>query len=150
IRRYRLRVRTGPGADGRHRYDAAGRCRPFSFYYDPQAEAIGKYETELEKLLKDRQDEFTERNLELKEGVFTAVADPRKPSVPPPMETVPPFLNFAPMKNAIEQLKKSSERYSKALAAWQAKGSREPQPDTLSKINSDLLGISRLFLNPKG
>ena len=48
--------------------------------YSPQAEAIAKYESELEKLLKDKQDEFTERNLELQEGVFTATADPRKPS----------------------------------------------------------------------
>ena len=36
--------------------------------YSPQAEAIAKYEAELEKLLKDKQDEFTERNLELQEG----------------------------------------------------------------------------------
>jgi N-acetylated-alpha-linked acidic dipeptidase len=120
------------------------------FDYAPQAEAIGKYETELEKLLKDKQDEFTERNLELKEGVFTATADPRKRSVPPPAETVPPYLNFAPMKNAIEQLKKSSERYSKALAAWQAKGSPALPPDSLNKINSDLLSVSRLFLEAKG
>ena len=41
--------------------------------YSPQAEAIAKYESELEKLLKDKQDEFTERNLELQEGVFTAI-----------------------------------------------------------------------------
>ena len=40
--------------------------------YSPQAEAIAKYEAELEKLLKDKQDEFTERNLELQEGVFKA------------------------------------------------------------------------------
>ena len=91
--------------------------------YSPQAEAIAKYESELEKLLKDKQDEFTERNLELQEGVFTAIADPRKPSVPPPVETVPPYMNFSPMKNAIELLKKSSERYSKALSDWHAKGS---------------------------
>jgi N-acetylated-alpha-linked acidic dipeptidase len=120
------------------------------FDYAPQAEAIGKYETELEKLLKDKQDEFTERNLELKEGVFTATADPRKPSVPPPAETVPPYLNFAPMKNAIEQLKNSSERYSKALAAWQAKGSPALPTEALNTVNADLLGVSRLFLNPKG
>ena len=50
--------------------------------YSPQAEAIAKYETELEKLLKDKQDEFTERNLELKEGVFTATSDPHKTYVP--------------------------------------------------------------------
>ena len=40
--------------------------------YAPQAEAIAKYEAELEKLLKDKQEEITERNLELQEGVFTA------------------------------------------------------------------------------
>jgi N-acetylated-alpha-linked acidic dipeptidase len=118
--------------------------------YSPQAEAIAKYEEELEKLLKDKQDEFTERNLQLKEGVFTATADPRKPSVPPPVETVPPYMNFAPMKNAIDLLKKSSERYSKALADWQAKGSHPLSAQALEPINADLLGISRLFLNEKG
>ena len=55
--------------------------------YAPQAEAIAKYEAELEKLLKDKQDEFTERNLEIKEGVFTATNDPRRPTLPPPAET---------------------------------------------------------------
>jgi N-acetylated-alpha-linked acidic dipeptidase len=118
--------------------------------YSAQAEAIAKYEEELEKLLKDKQDEFTERNLQLKEGVFTAMADPRKPSVPPPVETVPPYLSFAPMKNAIDLLKKNSERYSKILADWQAKGSPPLSPSDLQSINADLLKISRLFLNEKG
>ncbi len=118
--------------------------------YAPQAEAIAKYEAELEKLLKDKQDEFTERNLELQEGVFTATADPRKPSVPPPLETVPPYMNFAPMKNAIELLKKSSERYSKALSDWHAKGSPALSEQSLQQVNADLLKISRLFLNEKG
>jgi N-acetylated-alpha-linked acidic dipeptidase len=118
--------------------------------YSPQAEAIAKYEAELEKLLKDKQDEFTERNLELQEGVFTAIADPRKPSVPPPAETVPPYMNFSPMKNAIELLKKSSERYSKVLSDWQAKGSPALSEQSLQLVNADLLKISRLFLNEKG
>ena len=118
--------------------------------YSPQAEAIAKYESELEKLLKDKQDEFTERNLELQEGVFTATADPRKPSVPPPAETVPPYMNFSPMKNAIELLKKSSDRYSKALSDWHAKGSPALPEQSLNLVNADLLRISRLFLNQKG
>jgi N-acetylated-alpha-linked acidic dipeptidase len=117
------------------------------FDYAPQAEAIAKYETELEKLLKDKQDEFTERNLQLTEGVFTAMADPQKPSVAPPVEIVPPFMNFAPLKNAIDLLKKSSERYSKALASWQAKGSPSASMDV---VNADLLKVPRLFLNEKG
>jgi N-acetylated-alpha-linked acidic dipeptidase len=118
--------------------------------YSPQAEAIAKYETELEKLLKDKQDEFTERNLELQEGVFTATADPRKPSVPPPVEAVPPYMNFSPMKNAIESLKKSAERYSKALSDWHAKGSPALPDQSLQLVNADLLKISRLFLNEAG
>jgi N-acetylated-alpha-linked acidic dipeptidase len=117
--------------------------------YAPQAEAIAKYETDLEKLLKDKQEEFTERNLELQEGVFTATSDPHKTYVPPPAETVPPFMNFAPMKNAIELLKKSADDYSKALAKFKSSGATI-SPQSLDAVNADLLGISRLFLNEKG
>jgi len=116
------------------------------FDYAPQTETIAKYESELEKLLKDKQDEITERNQELQEGTFTATADPHKKSVPPPTETVPPFMNFAPMKNALELLKKSADRYTTALGKFQASGSQS----SLDTVNADLLGVSRLFLNEKG
>jgi len=118
--------------------------------YSPQAEAIAKYETELEKILKDKQEEFTERNLQLKEGVFTATSDPRRPLLPPPAVEVPPYMNFAPMKNAIEVLKKSAERYSKALSDWRGKGSPTLSPQAVETINADLLKVPRLFLNEKG
>jgi len=118
------------------------------FDYAPQSEAISKYEADLEKLLKDKQEEITERNLELQEGVFSATSDPHKTFVPPPVETVPPFMNFAPMKNSLELLKRSSERYSKALAKFQAGGAASQA--ALDRVNDDLLSISRLFLNDKG
>jgi N-acetylated-alpha-linked acidic dipeptidase len=54
------------------------------------------------------------------------------------------------MKNAIELLKKSSERYAKALSDWHAKGSPTLSEQSLQQLNSDLLKISRLFLNEKG
>ena len=120
------------------------------FDYAPQAEAIAKYETELEKLLKDKQDEFAETNLQLQEGVFTATSDPRRPTMPPPAETVPPFMNFAPMKNAIDLLKKSADRYSKALSSWQQKGSPDRSSQSLAAVNADLLKVGRLFLNERG
>jgi N-acetylated-alpha-linked acidic dipeptidase len=118
--------------------------------YAPQAEAIEKYEGELEKLLKDKQEEFTERNLELQEGVFRAINDPRRPTVPPPVEAVPPYINFAPMKNALEALKKSSDRYSKALSKWQAAGGPNESTQKMELLNEDLLKVSRQFLNEKG
>lgn len=118
--------------------------------YAPQAAAIAKYEAELEKLLKDKQEEFTERNLEIKEGVFKATEDPRRPTLPPPAEAVPPYMNFAPMKNAISVLKASADRYTQALARWRSAGSPPLKSESLQLVNADLLKISRLFLNSKG
>jgi len=120
------------------------------FDYAPQAEAIAKYESELEKLLKDKQEEITERNTEIQEGAFTATADPHKTFVPPPVESIPPYLNFAAMKNSIETLKKSAERYSKALAQFRNVSDGAVSASSLETVNADLLGISRLFLNEKG
>ena len=120
------------------------------FDYSPQADAIGRYEAELERLLKEKQDEFKERNLELTEGVFKAMLDPHRPTAPPPAETVPPFINFAPMKNAAARLKKAADRYSQALAAYEAKGSPPLPAQSLTVINGDLLRVSRLFLNRRG
>ena len=120
------------------------------FDYTPQAEAITKYESDLEKLLKEKQEEIAERNTEIQEGAFTATADPHKTFVPPPVEAVPPYMNFAPMKNSIETMKKSAERYSKALAKFRSATDGAVSPSSLEAVNADLLRISRLFLNDRG
>jgi N-acetylated-alpha-linked acidic dipeptidase len=118
--------------------------------YSPQAEAVAKYEAELEKLLKDKQDEFRELDLELQEGVFKATSDPRRPLNPPQQEAIPPFINFAPMKNSIALLRKSAERYSRLLGAYEAAGSPDLPSQSVALINADLLRVSRLFLNSQG
>lgn len=118
--------------------------------YLPQAEAIGRYETDLEKLLKDKQEESAERNLELAEGVYAAIDDPRRPLAPPATDDVPPFMNFAPLKNAIGILQAGAEHYARAMAAYRAKGSPALPEKAASLVNADLLRVSRLFLNPKG
>jgi N-acetylated-alpha-linked acidic dipeptidase len=119
------------------------------FEYSDAADTIDRYVKELEKLLKDKQDEITERNLELQEGVFTATADPRKTYVPPPAKPVPPFMNFAPLKNGAESIKKSAERYQAAFAKWQKDGSDLPS-DVTAGLNADLLKIQRTFLTQRG
>jgi N-acetylated-alpha-linked acidic dipeptidase len=118
--------------------------------YAPQAEAISKYEAELESLLKQKQDEYGERDLEIREGVYAATVDPRKPLLAPPAEPVPPFINFAPLKNAVGILQKSAARYSSALVAYRAKGSPALAAPALAKLNEDLLVVSRAFLNSRG
>jgi N-acetylated-alpha-linked acidic dipeptidase len=119
------------------------------YEYKQQAETIGRYVKELEKLLKDKQDEITERNLELREGVFTAMADPRKTYVPPPAKEVPPFMNFAPLKNGVEAIRQSAERYEVGFAKWQASGNALP-PQTSAALNEELIHIQRAFLTERG
>ncbi len=119
------------------------------FEYADEAETIAKYVSDLEKLLKDKQDETTERDLELKEGVFNAVADPRKTSVPPPVEAVPPFMNFAPLKNGVELIKSSAERYQAAFARWQAAGAPAPR-ESITRLDLDLIQVQRAFLTEQG
>ncbi len=82
--------------------------------------------------------------------MFKASADPHKTFVPPPQETVPPFMNFSPLKNAIEHLKKSADLYSQALAKWKAQGSPAIPQQSLDLVNADVMRVSRLFLNQQG
>jgi N-acetylated-alpha-linked acidic dipeptidase len=119
------------------------------YEYKGQAETIGRFVKELEKLLKDKQDEITEQNLELKEGVFTATSDPRKTYVPPPAKVVPPFMNFAPLKNGVEAIKASADRYEAAFSKWQASGNPLPQ-QTAAALNEQLMQIQRTFLTERG
>ena len=80
------------------------------------ADTVGEYVDELEKLWKAKSDEIKERNKELEEGVYVAIADPKKTLVPPKAEDEPPFLNFAPLRNGLDKLRHSSEHYDKAVA----------------------------------
>ena len=78
------------------------------------ADTMKKYDDELKKLLKDRQDEANEINQQLDEGIYAAASDPRHPTVAPKRAEVPPFINFAPLDNAIAALDQSAARYKKA------------------------------------
>jgi N-acetylated-alpha-linked acidic dipeptidase len=83
------------------------------------AETMKKYSDELKKLAKDQQDEANETNQKLDDGVYSAISDPRHPIIPPQRAEVPPFINFAPLDNAIVALSRSADRYRKASAVLQ-------------------------------
>jgi N-acetylated-alpha-linked acidic dipeptidase len=120
------------------------------YEYAAVADTIAKYVTDLEKLLKDKQDAISERNLELEEGAFNAAADPRKTFVPPPREAVPPYMNFAPLKNGVESIKRSADRYQAAVAKTQAEGAPTLSQQSVDSLNTHLLRIQRAFLTERG
>jgi N-acetylated-alpha-linked acidic dipeptidase len=120
---------------------------PFDFV--DFADTIQKYTKDLEKLLADKQDEIRERNQQLDEGVFKATLDPRRPTVAPPREEVPPHLNFAPMQNAADLLTRSAEHYRQAITHKQATLS-ESQVESLRALNQQLIESERKLTNDDG
>jgi len=115
------------------------------FCFTNMSETVKRYVDELQKLVKTKQDDARERNKEIDEGVFTATADPHLKSVPPPREEIPPFLNFAPLQNAVDSLGRSAERYDKAAARLKGK-----EPLSIATVNAKLIQTERRLLNPEG
>ncbi len=113
------------------------------------ADTMQTYNKDLQKLLQSKQDEARERELELKEGAFHAALDPRKPTVAPPPEDIPPHLNFAPLENALEALTKSAERYKIAFNKAEASGFHGSDKQ-LAALNQKLLQSERGLTDPTG
>jgi N-acetylated-alpha-linked acidic dipeptidase len=85
------------------------------FQFTDFTETVRTYVTELKKLATDQRAEIEEKNKEIEEGVYVAANDPKKPMVAPAHQPVPPYLNFAPLDNALDLLAQNTEKYEKAL-----------------------------------
>ncbi|MFQ5750921.1 MAG: transferrin receptor-like dimerization domain-containing protein [bacterium] len=91
------------------------------------AETVSQYLDELHKLVKKMRNDITETNRQIKEGVFKAIADPKgEPLLAPKKEDIPPYLNFAPLENAVAGLKQAAERYEQAATKFHESGSKAP------------------------
>jgi len=85
------------------------------FEFSNFTDTVGRYVNEVTKLATDERDAIGEKNRRIREKTYDAVDDPLlKLSVPKP-EAPAPFLNFAPLQNAIARLKESSDKYDAAM-----------------------------------
>jgi len=114
------------------------------------ADTMDMYRKDLEKLLADKQEEIRERNQELDEGMFKATFDPRRPTVAPVREEVPPHLNFAPMQNAVDSLTRSAKHYQQALAQKQTSLADDAFAAKLVVLNRELMESERRLTNADG
>ena len=117
---------------------------PFQFTH--LADTTQTYVRELQTLLKERQDEVRERNRQIEDGVFAAVADRRRPVKAPAVEEVPPALNFAPLENAVTGLTRAADRYRKAIEAARAKMT----PEAARAVNVRLIQSERELTDAAG
>jgi N-acetylated-alpha-linked acidic dipeptidase len=121
---------------------------PFDFV--DFADTVAMYTKDLEKLLADKREEIRERNLELDEGMFQATFDPRRPTVAPTREPIPPHLNFAPLQNAVDSLSRSAKHYQQALAQKQANLGDDAWAGQLGGLNQQLIESERRLTNAEG
>ncbi len=121
---------------------------PFDFV--DFADTVEMYRKNLEKLLADKQAEIRERNQEIEEGMFKATFDPRRPTVAPAREEVPPHLNFAPMQNAVDSLTRSARHYQLALSQKQANLGDDAVAAKLGTLNRELIESERKLTNADG
>src|SRR3954447_17533553 len=112
------------------------------FKFTNFADTIHTYISEVKTLAKNERNAIKERNSEIEEGVYEALADPKKKMVPPSKELVPPFLNFAPLDNAADDITRAAEAYEKAFsAASEANG---------PAINAKLIQSERRLIDATG
>jgi N-acetylated-alpha-linked acidic dipeptidase len=120
------------------------------FEFGNFADTMDTYVKELKALAQKTQAEIKERNREIEEGVFQAADDPKKPLIVPAAETVPPFLNWAPLDNASVVLAHSAEEYRKALDKVNKNRGSALASASLSEVNKLLIQSERKLINIEG
>ena len=111
--------------------------------FDNFTDTIRRYIDEVHKLAQDKRDQTIERNRQIDDGVFAALVDPRNPTVAPPKEPVPPFLNFAPLENGFAALQRTAAAYNQALAKAADNGGAALARAALRDVNAKLIAVER-------
>ena len=116
--------------------------------FGDMADTYAGYVTELKELLSGRRDEATETNKKLDEGVFSATNDPREPRTAPARADVAPYLNFAPLDNAVSALRQAAEKYDDAFTKAGHDAPREDLNSLLRQVEQALTSTDGLPRRP--
>ncbi|HWC65673.1 MAG TPA: transferrin receptor-like dimerization domain-containing protein [Thermoanaerobaculia bacterium] len=118
---------------------------PFDF--GGLSDAVGRYIREISKDAERERAFVRERNREIDEGVFTAIADPRRPEVAPKREPLPPILGFAPLQNAAAKLDDAARAFDHAFDRALAGGA---DPRVFAEANAKLRRAEQILLSDSG
>src|SRR5437764_12946106 len=106
------------------------------------ADTVGRYLDELTKLTENERRDVEDRNRLVRERAYEIAADPTKTFVSPKAEEAVPYLNFAPLQNAVAHLKVAARDFDRAAASAPA----DKQP----AIDRALMHIEQSLLRPDG
>ncbi|MBS1565721.1 MAG: M28 family peptidase [Bacteroidetes bacterium] len=115
---------------------------PFDFR--SLSKTISGYAGELTTLLEQLRESTNLDNQLIREKRYVYAADPKKNELPPAIKEEVPFLNFAPLQNALNELDKNSSR----LSDYSTKAGLSA--DARSKLNKKLYHAEQLLLSETG
>jgi N-acetylated-alpha-linked acidic dipeptidase len=113
-------------------------------------DTLRRYIDEVRKLAADKREQAVELNRQLDDGVFSQVDDPRHHRTVPARETVPPFLNFAPLENGFAALERTAKAYDEALARASENGGEALARASVREVNVRLIAIERAMTLKEG
>jgi len=112
------------------------------------AETVSRYAKEVMKLADDMREETEETNRRIKDRTFEAAADPTKTYVAPKSKEAVPFLNFAPLQNAVARVQNSARNYERAAGA--ASNGKSIPVEKKKALNAVLMNMERALTNSAG
>jgi N-acetylated-alpha-linked acidic dipeptidase len=118
------------------------------FQFANFADNVKGYLADVTKLADDLRQQTERRNRLVTEGLYALAADPTETYVPPSAKEAVPFLNFAPVQNAVARLEKNAKRYDDALGAKLSTGSLPQARRT--ELDRILISTERLMTRPEG
>lgn len=117
--------------------------------FQDMAQNIKTYLGQLKNMMDSMRKE-TEREQKLHEmNSYVLAADPHIPYHAPKRNTSVPYLNFAPLENAVDRLKYITENYDKALTT-KLKANDDIRNDKTLKLNTLLQSIEQQLRDPNG
>ncbi|HZW58712.1 MAG TPA: transferrin receptor-like dimerization domain-containing protein [Woeseiaceae bacterium] len=111
------------------------------FEFTGFADNVASYVEELETLAGTMRDDTERRNRMLDEGTYGLALDPEKGLGPPPRQETVPYLNFAPLRNALTRLQAAAGSYQAVL---------QDNPAGSRTINELLYTSERLMTRDEG
>ena len=112
------------------------------------ADTVGQYAEEVHKLADDVRTQTDRQHQLLDEHVYQLAADPTETQLPPEREASVPFLNFAPLDNALLRLKQAARNYDDALGKRVA--GHPLSADQQNKLNALLQGMEQALMYAGG
>ncbi len=114
------------------------------FEFTNFADTLNQYVTEVTRLTDNMREDTKSMNQMIANGMLQAAQDPKKTFVVPKQKENVPYLNFAPLQNAVAKLHESARNYQKAANGKQLSAAAQKSLDEL------LFKTERVLLRNEG